>query len=207
MAITKTYLDNNTVNIAGFLTNTGLFSSVIESSGTITCKDGNSNTVLTITNYVDNLTLTFTVNVGNNTFTKTYTNTGLNYGYNCSNGAFLVLNYGSMDNKYSIVLSKTNNDKVAVVLPDSYSDRNRLYSLSYSDTWPVNYYDVSPSVSEQTVLCPFITNAATGTSSYTPKAFYIPYGEYVGRGYAKFNMNGTDYVTDGYFAISDAVSN
>lgn len=206
MAITKTYLGGEPSDIAAFLTSTGLFGSVNQSTNTIVCKDSNNTTLLTITKDAS-YTWSFAVNVGEHTFTKQYTDTGLNYGYNCNNGAFLVLNYNAQENKYSVVLSKTNNAKVAIVLPDSYASRNRLYSLAYSDTWPVSYYDIAPSVAEQTVLSPFITNAATGTSSYTPKAFYIPYGEYVGRGYAKFVMNGADYVTDGYFAISDVVTN
>ncbi len=206
MSITKTFLDGEPSAVAAFLTSTGLFGSVTQSTNTITCKDTDNNTLLTITKDAS-YTWSFAVNVGEHTFTKQYENTGFNYGYNCNNGAFLVLNYNSQDNKYSIVLSKTNTNHVAIIIPDSYDNRNKLYCLAYSDTWPISYYTIAPSVSEQTVLSPFITNAATGTSSYTPKAFYIPYGEYVGRGYAKFIMNGTDYVTDGYFAISDAVSN
>lgn len=202
MAITKSFLDGSPSAVAAFLTDTGLFGYVVQNSNVITCNDSNNVTLLTITKTGD-YAWSLSVNVdGTHSYTKEYTTTGLNWGYSCTNGAMLVFNYNSQYNTYSVLLSKTNNNKIAVAIPTEYGS-NTLYCIAYSDAYPVNSYYISQSVSEQTVLSPLITNAAAGSSSYTPNAFYIPFGEYVGRGYAKFIMNGITYLTDGFFAISD----
>lgn len=204
MAISKTYLGGDLSSVSSFLDSTDLFSSVEFANGTITCKNNDDTTVLTITK-PDNYTFTFTVSLtGSHTWEKTYESHGLNYGYKCANGAFLVLNYLSQENKYSVMITKNNDGKVSFVFPDSYSNRTYVCCLTYSDTFPVTYYTVAQSVAEQTVLSPFITNAPAGATSYTPGAFYIPFGEYVGRGYAKFTMNGKMYMTDGYWAVRDS---
>lgn len=203
MAITKTYLGGDPAAVQAFLSSTGMFGAVTRSDNVITCKNSDNVTVLTVAK-TDDYTWRFTAALtGSNTWEKTYESHGLNYGYKCANSAFLVLNYQSQDNKYSVMITKNNDDKVSFVFPDSYENRNRVYSLTYADTYPVTYYTVSPSVAEQTVLSPFITNAPAGTASYTPDAFYMPFGAYVGRGYAKFVMNGKMYLTDGNWAISD----
>lgn len=204
MAISKTYLGGDLSSVSSFLDSTDLFNSVEFANGTITCKNNDDTIVLTITK-PDDYTWTFTVSlVGSHTWEKTYESHGLNYGYKCANGAFLVLNYLSEGNMYSVMITKNNDGKVSFVFPDSYSNRSYVCSLTYSDSLPITYYTVAQSVAEQTVLSPFITNAPAGTTSYTPDAFYIPFGEYVGRGYAKFTMNGKMYITDGYWAVRDS---
>lgn len=204
MAISKTYLGGDLSSVSSFLDSTDLFSSVEFANGTITCKNNDDTTVLTITK-PDDYTWTFTVSLaGSHTWEKTYSSHGLNYGYKCGNGVFLVLNYSSQDNKYSIIITKNNNSNVSFVFPDSFDYRNKVYCLTYTDAYPVTYYNVACSVAGQTVLSPFITNAGDNESSYMPYAFYIPFGEYVGRGYAKFTMNGKMYMTDGYWAVRDS---
>lgn len=203
MAVTKTFLDGSVSLVADFLSNTGLFNNVTVNGSAITCTDPDNIGVF-IVEKTDDYDWRFTVNInGGHTYQKEYTNTGLNWGYACANGAILVLNTGSQDNKFSLLISKTNQNKIAFLIPDSFVLRTKFYCIAYSDIYPVTEYNISPSVSEQTILSPLITNAAIGTTSYTPNAFYIPYGEYVGRGYAKFIMNGSTFLTDGYFAISD----
>lgn len=203
MAVTKTFLDNSVSLVADFLSSTWLFNNVTVNGNAITCTDPDNIGVFIIEK-TDDYAWRFTANInGGHSYQKEYTSTGLNWGYACTNGAILVLNAGSQDNKFSLLISKTNQNKIAFIIPDSFEYRNKLYCVAYSDTYPIQEYNISPSVSEQTILSPFITNAAIGTTSYTPSAFYIPYGEYVGRGYAKFIMNGDTFLTDGYFAISD----
>lgn len=210
MAITKTYLNNDLDGIVSFLTSTGLFGSVTKADTTITCKDGSNITLLTIARANDassDYTWTLTAYIaGNNSVSRTYEMLKCAYGYNCTNGAMLSFTSGSAF--LSVVLSMTNRNSLAIILPKSTvsDERTIFYSVAYTDTYPISEFEVSPSTAEQTVLSPFITNSPTGVSSYTPKAFYIPFGEYVDRGYARFNMGGTEYVSDGNFAISDAAS-
>lgn len=209
MAITKTYLNNDLGEIVSFLTSTGLFGSVTESDNTITCKDGSNITLLTIDRENDmssNYTWTLTAYIaGNNSVSRTYPMMKFAYGYNCTNGAILSFTTGSAF--LSVVLSKTNRNSVGIVLPKGTVENTTFYSVAYTDSAPISEFEVSPSTAEQTVLSPFITNAPTGVSSYMPSAYYIPFGEYVGRGYARFNMGGKEYVSDGYFAISDTAVN
>lgn len=205
MAISRMYIGSDMQALTNFLTSTGLFNSVILDNSIITCKDISNNVLLTIT-ATQSFKWAVTAYVDSEHYhMHEYESTYVTYGYNCENGAFIVFSQtGNTD--ISVVLSKTNNNKVAVVMPDSYSNRNVLYSVAFGDTYPIRSYTISPSVSEQTMLSPFITNAATGISSYTPNAFYIPFGEYVGRGYAKFIMGGKYYMTDGYFAVYDGIT-
>ncbi len=210
MAITKTYLNNDLGEIVSFLTSTGLFGSVTESDNTITCKDGSNITLMTIEREDDistDYTWTLTAYIaGNNSVSRTYTMMKFAYGYNCTNGA--ILSFTSGPSAFlSVILSKTNRNSVGIVLPKSSSYKTTFYSVAYTDSAPISEFVVSPSTAEQTVLSPFITNAPTGVSSYMPNAYYIPFGEYVGRGYARFNMGGKEYVSDGYFAISDTAVN
>ena len=139
MAITKTYLGGDPAAVQAFLSSTGMFDTVTRSDNVITCKNADSVTVLTITK-ADAYTWTFTVSLtGSHSWEKTYDSHGLNYGYKCGKGAFLVLNYNAQDNLYSILITKNNDDKVSFVFPDSYENRNRVYSLTYADTYPVTY--------------------------------------------------------------------
>lgn len=205
MAITKTYLNNDLDGIVSFLTSTGLFGAVSLDGSTVTCKDADNVTLLTIERENDassDYTWTLTAHIsGNHTCAKTYQMMKCAYGYNCTNGAMLSFTSGSAF--LSVLLSKTNQDRLAVILPKSLSYTTTFYCIAYSDTYPVVEYAVSPSAAEQTVLSPFITNAPAGTTSYTPDAFYMPFGAYVGRGYAKFVMNGKMYMTDGKWVIAD----
>ena len=204
MAVTKTFLDDSVSLVADFLSSTGLFNNVTVNGNAITCTDPDNIGVFIIEKTND-YGWRFTANInGGHSYQNEYTRTSLYWGYACINGAILVLSDGGLqDRNFSLLISKTNQNKIAFIIPASFAERNTLHCIAYSDTYPVQEYNISPSVSEQTILSPFITNAAIGTTSYTPSAFYIPYGEYVGRGYAKFIMNGITYLTDGYFAISD----
>lgn len=205
MAITKTYLGNDLSAIRQFLSDTGLFGAVTLDGSTVTCKDADNVTLLTIERENDmssDYTWTLTAHIsGNHTCEKTYPMLKCAYGYNCSNGAMLSFTSGSAF--LSVLLSKTNQDRLAVILPKSLDYNTTFYGIAYSDTYPVVEYKVSPSAAGQTVLSPFITNAPAGATSYTPDAFYMPFGAYVGRGYAKFTMNGKMYMTDGNWVISD----
>lgn len=203
MAITKTYLGGDLAELQSFLAGIGIFKSVTVSDNLLTCTDDNDITVLTISKDAT-YTWTFTVFLsGEHTYEKQYSSHGLNYGYKCTHGAMLVLNYNSQQNQYSVLITKNQQGEPVFVIPDAYSTRNKVCCLSYYDMYPVSTYTLSPSTAGQTVLSPFITNADAGNVSYTPDAFYMPFGEYVGRGYAKFVMNGKMYLTDGYWVLLD----
>lgn len=203
MAIVKTYLGGDISALESFLHETGLFAHITRSNNVITCKNENNETVLTISKdeaYVWTFTVLFS---DNRTWEKSYSNHGLNYGYNCGNGAFLVLNSASLDNQYSVAITRNNKNQLTFVFPESYISRNQVYCFTRTDPAPINYYQVHTAVSGQTVLTPFLTNAADGDVSFTPNAYYMIFGAYVGRGYAKFLMNGKRYLTDGQWVLLD----
>ena len=205
MAITKTYIGTDNNKWQSFLSETGIFSSVGLEDSVFTCKDSNNNTVLTINHSATN-TWSFAVSLATgDTYTKTYAiqggSAGENYGVKCSNGALLYMNGSS--GYISVLLTKNNKNEPVVVLPSSTSARNPIACLCRSDTYPVSTFTLSSVSANQTVLSKFITSAAEGDVSYTPNAYYMPFGQYIGVGLAKFTMNSKRYVTDGYWVLLD----
>ena len=101
------------------------------------------------------------------------------------------------------MITKNNHGAPTFILPNSTSAKTTIYCLTYEDTVPVKSSQITHTSATQTVLSPFITNAAEGQTSYTPNAFYMSFGPYVDRGLAKFIMNGKIYLTNGILVISD----
>ena len=210
---TKTYIGNNFDTLRAVLEASGLFASVTKTSpenvDTVTCTNADDETVLTIA-YTASNTWTFTVPIsGSDTFSRELTTNGANYGYRCANGVLFSFGTSSsgFGGKFTALITKNNHDAVSVVLPSgssSLSIRNTVYCLTKTDVSPVSSYSITSTEKSQTVLSPFITNAAEGDTSYTPNAFYMQFGQYAGINLVvKFVMNGKMYLTDGYFVLSD----
>lgn len=130
----------------------------------------------------------------------------------CENGAMLSL-YGLDDSTSNtaanIIITKTNLDKTAIILTSGVENTNaRFYTgvrcVTRSDALPAQALTFSPISGGQTVLVPFSTETYDGAASYTPNAFYMPKGQYHGRGFGKFIADGKTYMSNGYWAVLDA---
>ncbi len=211
MAITKTFIGMDFDLWKAFLDDSGMFSSVakVDSGGvvTLTCNDENGNAVLTISKTAA-ATVAFKARTtgGHEVTPASYTlsaNYDTNYGYKCANGIMIGMKSNNAE-LFSVLIVRNNSGALTFVLPNSTASRTSFYCVTYEDTYPVHSYVIGNNNSNQTQIVSFVTNAPAGTISYTPDAFYIPFREYAGGGYAKFTMNGKMYMTDGYWAVRDS---
>ena len=108
-----------------------------------------------------------------------------------------------------IAISKTNNDKVAVMFSSSPTTNRAnncktfVHGAIGDSTTVATSTSFTPESSQQTVLTPFATNAKQGDVSYTPNAFYIPVCQSRAMGIGKFYLGYDTYVSNGYWAIKD----
>lgn len=124
-------------------------------------------------------------------------------GYN-SDGAGQTVRVG-------ILITKTNNDKVAIIFSCGEGDMrstNYLYlklrhaAIGDSTTMSTTT-TFTPESGNQTVITPFVTNADVGGKSYTPSAGYMPAHSNYGSGLNKFLLGADMYITNGYWCIKD----
>ena len=135
----------------------------------------------------------------------------------CDNG-FIVSTLVGDEGTYSwtyyrlaILVSRTNNNKVAVVFTTGASDTaigqvmtHNIKHVAFGDSTTIatqtNYAAESAA---QTVLTPFATNANIGDVSFTPDAFYMPMHSAYSAGIGKFSLGSDIFITNGYWAIRD----
>ena len=109
------------------------------------------------------------------------------------------------------LLAKTNNNVTACIIGGSSlsgssgrSSLSGVYSFAYGDDTTISSKRTfNPVMSTQTCLVPFRTDANAGSTSYTPKAFYMPEAQYYSSGMGTFTAGGKTYLTNGYWAIVD----
>lgn len=221
MAIIKTYIDGNWNTLKDFLAGALLFESVTLSSNTVTCKDQDSNTVLTIgpgtsggttiTAYADASTP-----VSRTWYTSNY---GLKFmnGYKCSHG--VMLEYAgteTLEYRACLLLTSTNNHSVACVFTTGIGGQSGIshapflsyYSVAWGDVGPISAHTFDANQTNQTILIPFVTNANVGDETKTPNAGFMPFGQYYrlsasGSMYTKMTLGDDTYLTNGYWAIKD----
>lgn len=206
MAITKTAINNDFNILQSFLQSSGLFGSVELSENTITMKDSDGNT--TIATIDTNITITAYAN--SSTYIAAsysqYNGATIQYGYKCANGIILPVT-GNSNKSAHIMVTKTNNNKVAFTFTKTHINGAYAYTNYFCVAWgdiDVSEFSISAKASEQTLMCPFCTNANLGGTSYTPNAFWMPFGQYYNMGYGTLTMNGVAYLTNGYWCIKDA---
>lgn len=137
--------------------------------------------------------------------------TGTNDIIMCGNGiiiaaAFTNLGYGVR--YFSVLISKTNNGRLACVFSVGSSATQILYTqlqhVAIGDSTTLSTTTTfTPEAGQQTCLVPFATNAEIGTTSYTPDAFYIPMNPNYAMGIGKFLMGADTYISNGYWAIRE----
>lgn len=205
MAITKDYLNTSDLNTLATWMRTNLvpdyFAAVTYDSSIITCTDADGNTLLTF----DSNGVTAYKSAANNT--AMYSSAPQSWTYACmsANGAYLVGTtiFGSVA---CMIIAKTNNGKTAIITSDESTAnvcRSNIKRVAWGDTIPDTTHAFNVYTENQTQLVPFCTDAALGTASYTPDAFYMPVCQNPSMGIGKLTLDGTDYLTNGYWAIKD----
>ena len=137
--------------------------------------------------------------------------TGTNDIIMCGNGiiiaaAFTNLGYGVR--YFSVLISKTNNGRLACVFSVGSSATQILYTqlqhVAIGDSTTLSTTTTfTPEAGQQTCLVPFATNAEIGDTSYTPDAFYITMNPNYAMGIGKFLMGADTYISNGYWAIRE----
>lgn len=206
MAITKDYLNTSDLNTLATWMRTNLvpdyFAAVTYADSTITCTDADGNTLLTfgvgITAYKSATASVTMINV-NPTFS---------YAYTCANGAILESTVPSSPSSAvnCTLITKTNNGKTAIVFSAGTAAavyRSNIKRVAWGDAQPDTVFAFTQITANQTQLVPFCTDAAIDVPSYTPNAYYIPVCQNPSMGNGKLTIDGTTYLTNGYWAIKD----
>ena len=130
----------------------------------------------------------------------------------CENG-IIIQGAAVTSNGYAyqmhFMITKTNNDMPAYIGVDfaqgSASFTKPYNHIAYGDNPSFNSTTpVTSEVGSQTVLQAFATNAYLGTKSVTPKAFMVIRDTAYTLNFGTFTLDGVEYITDGYLAISTA---
>jgi len=131
----------------------------------------------------------------------------------CGNGFIVDMKIGTRQGTgfgFAFMLSKTNNDKIAIIFPSSvgYAEamqfKTNIQHVAFGDSQTMSTTTTfTPESGNQTVITPFITNADVGGKSYTPSAGYMPAHSNYGSGLNKFLLGADMYITNGYWCIKD----
>lgn len=218
MAVTRAQVANVEALAAWMQTNAvpNIFKSVTFSSGVLTATDADDNTVLEIHGGTG---------AGNSAFFRAYRAAGnyINLSGNrlptsgniqiicCDNGFIIdssMTDGVGYERRFAALFSVTNNNKPAIVFPAALSaTANAQYvtglnHVAFGDsTTKATTKTFTPEDTNQTELVPFLTNADLLTVSYCPNAFYIPSGQFYSAGMGLFEMEESEYITNGYWAI------
>ena len=211
MAISKAFINGSASALAEFLDGSGLFGSVAEAEGVVTCYDEDDNPVYVFTNIEGNR-LSIQVYY-NNGASSTYNNwsgydTKVAYAYKCANGVLINV-YSVYGWTYgAVLLTKTNSGKNCIVFSSNLAQDASIYTsfkaMAYDDAEPSPAMSFSNLAANQTQLVPFPTNCPFGAQSFTPNAGYMPVGQCYSMGYGKILLSEAEYVTNGYWAIRDS---
>lgn len=130
----------------------------------------------------------------------------------CDNGVIIAAafqNQGYGTRYISVLISKTNNGRLACVFSTGSSATTILYTnvqhVAIGDSTTLSTTTTfTPEAGQQTSLVPFSTNAEIGDTSYTPDAFYIVMNPNYSMGIGKFLMGTDIYISNGYWAVRDS---
>lgn len=193
---------------------TALFGSVTYANSKITATDKDGNTAFEFI-YNDNYPIIRAYRSASSYVDSDYVVGANNSTFNlimCDNGIIIDFTYYFNGNcKGGILISKTNNDKLAIVFTRGGSGvttdyvYKQLKHVALGDsTTLASTTTFTPESAAQTVLTPFATNANIGDVSYTPDAFYMPMHSAYIAGMGKFSLGGDTYITNGYWAVRDS---
>lgn len=215
MAITKTYINDDFSIFEQFLTASGLFDSVEHEARTVTCKDADENTLLSFAVASNTMTITaYASDSDNKAVQYPYGSTShqmlLTYGYACTNG--VMLQFKGQNYEACCLIARTNNGDIVIIMSDSSSVTQRkqftdsIWCVAWGDVAPFSNFTFTAHERNQTVIAPFATCSDIGDVSYTDKAGYMPFGQYYNSGYGTLNIDGVEWLTNGYWAIKDGAA-
>lgn len=147
----------------------------------------------------------FKVKLADGTFYTIQNITGvtLDYVYSCASG--VLFNFQGYANFVSAIITKNVLGHYALVAnsQDQYAMDSAIIAISNDDETPPNVFSYTQYTRKYTTLVSF--NSETGGSpvSYTPFAYYIPFKNFTGSGYRIIELDGTCYLTNGYWALRD----
>lgn len=129
----------------------------------------------------------------------------------CDNGIIIETTYTySGDKKFAILITKTNNSRIACIFTQSGASAitsylyTQLNHVAIGDSTTIaTTTTFAPEAGQQACLVPFATNANIGDISYTPDAFYISVSPNYTMGIGKFLMGADTYISNGYWAIRE----
>lgn len=222
MAITRAQVANVEALASWMQTNAvpNIFKSVTFSSGVLTATDADDNTVLEIhggtgsvnqgyfrayraeNNYLGFALSSFPTNRGG---TLTIQIIGCDNGFII--GCTIGIGYGDVN--FAALFAKTSKDKPAIIFPSNPNETSpqqyttALNHVAFGDSATMSTTTTfTPEAGQQTSLTAWKTNSDPGATSYTPKAFYLDMHSGYSSGMGKFILNGEEYITNGYWAIS-----
>lgn len=216
MAITKTYIGGDLSILKTVLEDSGLFDSVSISEDVITCKDADNNTLFKFEAITNGHKVTAYASASVSKYASYTSNVGganpsPRNAYSCTNGVMIeYFTDTTTRNNACIVITKTNNDEIAIVFSESLTTGSSaftsLYAVAWGDTAPISAYTTAANAQNQTMLVPFSTNANEGLQSYTPNAGFMISGQLYSLGYGKATIGSDKYITNGYWAIKDGAA-
>lgn len=204
MAVAHITIGGDLTKLVAVLTASGLFASVTTASSQAVCTDADGHTVLKI----GAASINFSAYIDASTaFTQSSGGYQLKTAHTCTNG--VILEFANAGNYIAwVLLSKTNNGAVAVVYSPGTVPTGYSATAWGDDAVPATTGDMgfTARASYQTQFVPFITVPPGGSVSYTPNAFYMPYGNLFSSGNGSFIAGGKLYLTNGYWAILDGAA-
>lgn len=219
MAITRAQVANISELAAWMQANAvpSIFKSVIYANSILTATDADDNVVLSIKGAQNGSDYLRAYRAENNyleiAFAEFPNHSNTIEVIGCDNGfiidciVYYTSNYYSR--QFCALFTKTNNEKVAIIFPStlsatassSYTTTLRHVAFGESATMSTTT-TFTPESGQQTSLTAWKTNPDPGVVSYTPKAFYLDMHSGYSSGIGKFVLNGEEYITNGYWAIS-----
>lgn len=186
-----------------------------------------NNSILTATDADDNTVLTIKGTQSSDDYFRAYREEnnyiGVNFGrfphntqstiniIGCDNGFMfncVVHNTSYQDAKFAALVTKTNNDRVAIIFPSTAPSSSpqqyttALNHVAFGDSATIGTTTTfTPESGNQTNFAAFCTNADITDTSYTPNAFYLPMHSAYSSGIGKFLSGNKVYITNGYWAI------
>lgn len=195
-----------------------IFKSVAYADSVLTATDADDNTVLTIKG-VQNGGDYFRAYREENNYI------GINFGrfphntqstiniIGCDNGFMfncVVHNTNYQNAEFAALVTKTNNDRVAIIFPSTTPSSSpqqytsALQHVAFGDSATIaTTTTFTPESAQQTCMTPFITNADVGDVSYTPNARYLKAHSSYASGIGKMLLGTDTWITNGYWAIKD----
>ncbi|MBO4734832.1 MAG: hypothetical protein J5614_00410 [Paludibacteraceae bacterium] len=133
----------------------------------------------------------------------------------CENGCIFkgyITDGSGYGKPLALLIAETNNNEIAFIfpMPDSASASSMYYTSLHhiafgDDTTFISTLSFSYETGRQTILNVFGTNPKLTESSITPKAFYISCDTGILVALKTFTLNGEEFITNGYWAISTKV--